>query len=373
MRSYLPLVLVGSLETFAFSVIHPILPFYVEGFGVSYEKVGLVFSVYSFTWAVLQIYTGYLADVFGRKRVALVGFALYSAFAFLNYTAKSFSQLLVFRIIQGVGLGLLGPSVLGLVGEFEEKGKSFAFYRAANGAGGVLGPAIGGLIGSVSLGHPFLLSAIASSLAGVATLMISGGKAGGAKAGFFGVTSGLLRNRAFLLICAACFLAELGYASFGIAIPLAGRRLAFSTSQIGLVFSSYSLSFTCFQVPVGIYAERAGKRRVVVGASFLSSLFFLGLFLAGGFLPMAIFMAFLGITLGAIYVQATALAAEMASEEEMAMHLAFFDSVIDFSFIAMPLFVGFVAGFGENLPFLFCAIFLAGAGMLFGIQRIFGK
>jgi len=83
--------------------------------------MGLLFSAYSLTWAALQIYTGYLADRFGRKRVALIGFAFYSVFALLNYTARSFTQLLLFRILQGVGLGLLGPSVLGLVAGFEEK------------------------------------------------------------------------------------------------------------------------------------------------------------------------------------------------------------------------------------------------------------
>lgn len=51
------------------------------------------------------------------------------------------------------------------------------------------------------------------------------------------------------------------------------------------------------------------------------------------------------------------------------MYLAFFDAVIDLSFIVMPLIVGFAAGFRESLPFLACALFLAGAGMLFQLKR----
>ena len=85
---------------------------------------------------------------------------------------------------------------------------------------------------------------------------------------------------------------------------------------------------------------------------------------------MVLLMAFLGITLGAIFVQATALAAEVVAEEARAMYLGFFDAMIDLSFILMPLIVGFVAGFGESLPFLVCALFLAGAGMLFRSKRI---
>jgi MFS family permease len=370
MKPYLFLTLVGFLETLAFSVVHPVLPLYVESFGVSYEKVGLLFSAYNFTWAALQVYTGYLADRFGRKRIALIGFALYSIFALLNYTASSFTQLLLFRILQGVGLGLLGPSVLGLVAGFEEKGKSFAFYRAANGAGGVLGPIIGGLVGNYSLRQPFLLSALAAFLTGGAVLGVKETETIEPEARFLRAISRLLHDRAFLLLCMAGFLAELGYASFNIAIPLAGKSLELSPSQIGTVLSSYSLSFALFQVPIGAYAEGAGKRRLVVSASFLSAFLFLGLYVARGFLPMVLLMALLGITLGAIFIQATALAAEVVAEEARAMYLGFFDAMIDLSFIVMPLIVGLVAGFGESLPFLMCALFLAGAGVLFRLERI---
>jgi MFS family permease len=369
-KAYLFLTLVGFLETLSFSVARPVLPLYVESFGVSYEKVGLLFSAYSFTWAALQVYTGYLADRFGRKRVALVGFAFYSIFALLNYTASSFTQLLLFRILQGVGLGLLGPSVLGLVAGFEEKGKSFAFYRAANGAGDVLGPIMGGFLGNYSLRQPFLLSALAALLAGGAMLAMKEAKPTEPEVHFFRAASGLLRNRGFLLLCVAGFLAESGYASFSIAVPLAGKRFGLSPSQIGTVLSSYSLSFALLQVPIGAYAEKAGKRRLIVGASFLSAPLFLGLYVASGFLPMVLLMALLGITLGAIFIQSTALAAEVVAEEARAMYLGFFDAMIDLSFIVMPLVVGFVAGFGESLPFLVCALFLAGAGMLFQLKRI---
>jgi len=368
-RTHLFLTLVGFLGAFSFSVVHPVLPLYVESFGVSYDKVGLPFSAYSLTWAALQVYTGYLADRFGRKRLAFIGFAFFSVFALLNYTARSFTQLLFLRILQGVGLGLLGPSVLGLVAGFEEKGKSFAFYRAANGAGSVLGPMIGGFIGNYSLRQPFLLSALAALLAGGVVLGMKEAETAASEVRFFRAVLGLLRNRAFLLLCMAGFLAELGYASFSIAIPLAGKKLGLSPSQIGTVLSAYSLSFALFQVPVGVYAERAGKRRLVVNASFLSAFPFLGLYMAKGFLPMVLLMALLGITLGAIFIQSTALAAGVVAEEARAMYLACFDAVIHLSVIVMPLVVGFVAGFGESLPFLVCALFLAGAGLLFRLQR----
>jgi len=244
---------------------------YVESFDVSYEKIGVLFSAYSLTWTALQVYTGHLADRFGRKRLALVGFAIYAAFALLNYVARDFTQLLLFRILQGVGLGLLGPAVLGLTAAFEAKEKSFAFYRAANGAGNILGPMVGGFLGGHSLRYPFLLSALAACLAGAAVLAIAEMRTTTSEGHFFRTVSNILRNRPFLLICTAGFLAELGYASFSIAIPLAGKGVGLSPSQIGIVLSSYALSFTLLQVPVAMVAAKAGKRRLLVAASLLSA------------------------------------------------------------------------------------------------------
>lgn len=368
-RALLLLALAGFLSGFSFSVVHPVLPLYVESLGVSYEQVGLLFSAYSFTWVALQVYTGYLADRLGRKRVALLGLTIYAAFALLNYLARSFGQLFTFRILQGLGLGLLGPSILGLAAGFEEKGKSFALYRVGHGAGGILGPMAGGLLGGYSLRHPFLLSALAAGLCGAAVAAMAEGRPATTEAHFLGAVSALLRKRAFLLICAAGFLAELGYASFSIAIPLAGREMALSSAQIGVVLSSYSLSFTLLQVPMAMCAEKLGRQRLLVGASFLSALFFLGLYVAKTLPVMVLWMALLGMTLGAIFVQSAALVAEVVTEERRAMCLAFFDSVIDLSFVVMPLIVGAVAGYGETLPFLVCVLFLVGAGVLFRLHR----
>lgn len=364
-RAYLFLTLAGFLGTFALSVVHPVLPLYVESFGVSYEKVGLLFSAYSLTWAALQVYTGYLADRLGRRRVASAGFGIFAAFALFNYAAQSFTQLFLFRVLQGVGLGLLGPAALGLAAGFEEKGKSFALYRAANGAGSILGPLTGGVVGGHSLRYPFLLSAFAAFLAGGAVLAMEEAHTARSEARFLSAVAGLLRHKAFLLICVAGFLAELGFAAFGIAIPLAGKAHGLSPARIGVVLSAYFWTFTLLQVPIGMYADRVGRRRLLVSAALLSALFFLGLYAARGFLPMVFLMALLGVSLGAIFVQSTALVAEALAEEARAMGLAFFDAMIDLSFIVMPLVVGFVAGFGQSVPFLVCALLLASAGTLF--------
>ncbi len=152
------LALLGLLETLSLSIISPILPQYVERYGASYMEIGLFFAAYSLTWVLLQLYTGYLSDRYGKKKFVFLGLSIYGIFALLAGSAQSLTQLTTYRVLQGVGLGIYGPAALGLAAQFREKGKSLAFYRSANSAGIIMGPILGGFIAGFDLSYPLFLS-----------------------------------------------------------------------------------------------------------------------------------------------------------------------------------------------------------------------
>jgi len=81
--------------------------------------------------------------------------------------ARDFTQLLISRLIQGVGLGLFGPAILGLAAEFEQKERVFALYRSSQTAAIIFAPIAGGYVGRLDLGYPFLVNAMAMELAAV--------------------------------------------------------------------------------------------------------------------------------------------------------------------------------------------------------------
>jgi len=61
-------------------------------------------------------------------------------------------------------------------------------------------------------------------------------------------------------------------------------------------------------------------------------------------------MGFLGVVLGAVFVQSGALIAEFSLKRKENLNMAFFDSVIDFSFPVMPLILTYLAMFGLKTP-----------------------
>jgi MFS family permease len=65
---------------------------------------------------MMPIY-GKLADLVGRKRVLLFGLGLFMLGSILSGLAQSMPQLIVMRVIQGLGAGAVGPIVLTMIGD----------------------------------------------------------------------------------------------------------------------------------------------------------------------------------------------------------------------------------------------------------------
>jgi MFS family permease len=364
-REYIGLCLLGSLSSLGLFAVHPILALYVKQLGVSYGEIGYFFSAYSFVWVFLQIYAGHLCDRYGRKRFILIGLLTYASFAFLCFRAQTFLELLFFRMMQGVGLGLFGPASLGLVGGFKEKGKSMAIYRTSEAIGIVLGPILGGFIGEMRLSYPFLISMCAGFAATISLPLLRERESGAESESFFGSVKAMVKLKGFLYICVAAFVAELCFASFDIVIPIVGNQIGFSAKKIGFLIASYFAAFSLFQVPIGMLSEKVSRKRLIVVSAAISSMGFLALVVANSFWPMILAMALLGITLGAVFVQSTALIAEIAPKGKKSLYLAFFDSIIDVSFVVMPPAVGWILFSGAKSPFILCVVLMMASSILF--------
>jgi len=363
------LALLGLLETLALFVVSPILPQYVERYGVAYSEIGYFFTAYSLTWTLLQLYTGYLSDRYGKKRFVFAGLLIYGVSALFLGVAQSFAQLVLFRVLQGVGLGIFGPAALGLVAQFREKGRSMAFYRTANGAGIIIGPVLGGASATVDISYPFFVSGLASLVAILSLLFLKEEKALAQSAEFFRSLKNMLSTKGIALICVAAFVAELCFAALDIVIPIVGESLEFSSLWIGVILTSYFLAFTVLQVPIGLLSERVGKRRLVSLAAFAGAVPFIILYFSSDPVEMSLSLGLLGVALGAVFVQSSAIVAELAPTGKESFYMAFFDAVIDFSFPVMPIIVTYFLAFGIRTPFLLLVNLMILSGIVFSVKK----
>ena len=111
------------------------------------ERMSWVFSIYLLCSTTMVPIFGRLADLFGRKRIFLVGTAIFLIGTFCCGLAPTMELLILFRAIQGIGAGAILPlanTVIGDIFPMETRAKMLGLIAGVWGVAGILGPLAGG-------------------------------------------------------------------------------------------------------------------------------------------------------------------------------------------------------------------------------------
>ncbi|MGD8366629.1 MAG: DHA2 family efflux MFS transporter permease subunit [Desulfobacterales bacterium] len=128
------------------SVVNVSLPHMMGAFGQDLSSITWVATSYSIAEIIMVTMSGWWSTLIGRKRLYLWSFGLFTLGSILCGTARSFPQILFYRVLQGLGGGSLIPVSQAILREsfpVEEQGMAMAVY----GMGVVLAPAIGPILG----------------------------------------------------------------------------------------------------------------------------------------------------------------------------------------------------------------------------------
>lgn len=116
-------------------------------FGIAISQIQWVVVCYTLTSASLMLVFGRVGDMFGYRLLFRIG-AAWSGLAFAVCAfAPAFGWLLVGRVLQGIGAGLLlgcGPALATQVYPEQHRARAFAVFTAGYAAAGALGPVVGG-------------------------------------------------------------------------------------------------------------------------------------------------------------------------------------------------------------------------------------
>lgn len=109
-----------------------------------------VVTAYALVFGGFLLLGGRLADLFGRRKMLLIGTGIFAIASLLGGFAQDPTQLIVFRALQGLGGALLSPAALSLVltifKEGPERNKALGIWGMVAGGGGALGLVLGGLL-----------------------------------------------------------------------------------------------------------------------------------------------------------------------------------------------------------------------------------
>jgi EmrB/QacA subfamily drug resistance transporter len=131
------------------SIVQLALPTLKEAFDVSVDQVRWVVIAYPLIYASFLPVFGRVCDIYGRKLIYLLGFALFTIGSLLSGFAASLEWLIAFRVIQGFGGAMLGANSMAVLVksiDSDRRAHAIGIYTTAQAVGVSAGPFVGGMV-----------------------------------------------------------------------------------------------------------------------------------------------------------------------------------------------------------------------------------
>lgn len=302
-----PILGITFIDILGFSILIPLMPFYVQRFGASPFIIGVLFSTFAFCQLVAGPVWGNVSDRIGRKAVLIVsqiGATIgWSVLAF----APSLAIVFLARIIEGLSGGNLSvtQSYVADVVEPAQRGRAYAYIGAAFSAGMIFGPAAGGYLAhTYGFSIPFVLAAALQFVTLIVTIIWLPESRNAAKTNDVSTFADIvvaLRNPTVAPVLWQKLVYSLGlYGWFAALTLVLQRQLGLQEDSVSYFFAGFAVVSIIMQIfVVGRLTERIGDRRannIGLGATIVSFLIVPFLHDATSALAMLIFFA-LGLSI----------------------------------------------------------------------------
>ena len=144
------LALVQFMVVLDIAIVNVALPSIQADLGFSQENLQWVISAYALVFGGFLLLGGRAADLFGRRRIFLLGLVIFSLGSLLSGLAWSEASLIGARAIQGLGAAVISPAALSILtttfSEGRERNLALGVWGAVGGFGAAAGVLLGGIL-----------------------------------------------------------------------------------------------------------------------------------------------------------------------------------------------------------------------------------
>jgi len=335
-----------------FGVVVPVLPVYVKSFGVGNLEIGAVVSAFALMRFVASPVCGKLIDWAGERTILAVGIGIVAVSSGLVGIAGSYPQLLLLRGVGGIGSAMFTVAAMTLLLRTTApgiRGRAVGFYQGGFLIGGMAGPALGGLLATISLTAPFFFYAGTLAVAGLVGLVLlqpatrAGTGPTGAPAPLLPLRT-VLRDPRFRAACLANF--SQGWSSFGVRgalVPvLVVEVLKGPSAWTGIAFAIAAVAQTLALAPASRFVDTVGRKPAIIGAFLVAAVTITAIPFAPNIVILTVLLSVYGV---AAAFMGTAPAASVGDAAGTAggRPVAIFSMFSDFGAIVGPLVAGLLA------------------------------
>ncbi len=151
---------IGPLSGNAVLAMMPVLK---AEFGASAEEILVSITFFMLPFALFNLFSGTVSDVYGRRRILTAGFLIYALGCLFCVLSSDLMSFYLSRSVQGVGYAFVNPVLLAVLGDMtppQERGRVMGYFGAFTTAGIATGPMIAGFLTAYDWRWMFMLVAI---------------------------------------------------------------------------------------------------------------------------------------------------------------------------------------------------------------------
>jgi len=369
----LPILGITFIDVLGFSILIPILPYYVKNFGASTVTVGVLFATFAFCQFAAGPIWGNVSDRIGRKTVLIVSQVGATVGWFMLAFAPSLAWVFAARIVEGISGGNISVTQAYVADRVApaQRSQAFSYVGAAFSAGFVLGPLAGGLLlANYGYRTPFLLAAALQIVTLVVTMFYlpEDIAARGEKAQTAGLReiARLLADANVSPVLLQKLAYSLGlYAWFAVFALVLAAIAGFGPSQTSYFFAAFGAVSIFFQLAVVGRLVRAFGVRATSNLGFIAAcVFFLGVPFMHDARALFVAQAVLAFALCVANATLPALLSDVAPEHVRGTVLGVGSSLDSIAGVIMPtisaaILATYGAGWTGATSAFFCFIALA--------------
>lgn len=253
-------------------IISPLIPIMSASLNFSMEKGGLLITAYALFYGISAPIFGPFSDRWGRKKMIIFGFIIFSIGTFLTAFGDNLWITLVFRALSGLGAALIMPNIYALVGdqfEYSQRGKIMGLITGAMGGASVLGIPIGSFLANGSTWKtPFVIVSLFSLLNFILIILVlpkTQQQLSHIRPSFLNNLQVAFSNSSILFTLVCTFLWWAGFQGmFANMGSFYYKNYLLQTNLLGLIFSITGIGNILGNVVGGRISDNIGKKRSIL-------------------------------------------------------------------------------------------------------------